>query len=84
MAISSVVGNSTRYSVEDFEELEREAKSEEYVAPEKPHKVKYHTFFIDNFATEKTQKLICLGVIKPKNELKLLNNIGRRPRNHYL
>jgi hypothetical protein len=67
MAISSVVGNSTRYSVEDFEELEREAKSEEYIAPEKPHKVKYHTVFIDNFTKEKTQKLICLGVIKPKN-----------------
>jgi hypothetical protein len=32
-AISSLVGKSARYFVEDFEQLEREAKNEEYVSP---------------------------------------------------
>jgi hypothetical protein len=32
-SISSLVGKSARYFVEDFEQLEREAKNEEYVSP---------------------------------------------------
>jgi hypothetical protein len=54
-AMSSLQENSEHFHVGNLEELEKEARSDDYIVPEKPHKMKYHRMKIKNLTSETIQ-----------------------------